>query len=58
MFMWMSVASDIKLTLLKTKSVKIFMKFAEECSQTTDKSLVRTLMSTLTTMKFDGSCTM
>ena len=29
-----------------------------EYSQTTDKSLAGTLMSTLTTTKFDGSCTM
>ena len=29
-----------------------------ECSQTTDKSVAGTLMSTLTTMKFDGSRTM
>jgi len=30
----------------------------EERSQAINKSLARTLMSTLTTMKFDGSCTM
>jgi len=30
----------------------------EERSRTADKSLARTLMSTLTTMKFDGSCIM
>ena len=34
------------------------MKFVEERSQTTDKSLAGTLMSTLTTMKFDSSRTM
>ena len=34
------------------------MKFVEEHSQTADKSLAGTLMSTLTTMKFDGSRTM
>jgi len=34
------------------------MKFVEERSQTADKSLAGTLMSMLTTMKFDGSCTM
>ena len=34
------------------------MKFVEERSQTTDKSLIGTLISTLTTMKFDGSHTM
>ena len=31
------------------------MRFVEERFQTTDKSLAETLMSTLTTMKFDGS---
>ena len=34
------------------------LKFVEEHSQTTDKSLAGMIMSTLTTMKFDGSCTM
>ena len=34
------------------------MKFMEQCSQTTDKTLVGTLMSTLTIMKFDGFHTM
>jgi len=33
------------------------MKFVEECSQNIDKSLVRTLMSTVTTLKFDSSRT-
>jgi len=58
MFMRMGITSNINSALLKTKSVKEFMKFVEECSQTTDKSLVRTLMNTLTIMKFDDSCTM
>jgi len=34
------------------------MKFVEESSQTTDKFLAGTLLSTLTSMKFDGSRTM
>jgi len=34
------------------------MKFVEEHFETTDKSLVGTLVSTLTIMKFDNSCTM
>jgi len=50
MFMRMTIASNIKLALLKTESIKEFMKFVEKRSHTTDKSLVRTLMSTLTTM--------
>jgi len=58
MFMRMSIASNIKSALPKTDDAKEFMKFVEECSQTADKSLAGTLMSTLTTMKFDGSRTM
>nr|KYP57117.1 hypothetical protein KK1_003374 [Cajanus cajan] len=57
MFMRMNVANNIKTTLPKTKSAKEFMDLVGEPSQTTDKSLVGTLMSTLTTMKFDSSCT-
>jgi len=56
--MRMSIASNIKFTLPKIDNAKEFMKFVEECSQNANKSLARTLMSTLTTMKFDGSCTM
>jgi len=58
MFMRMSITSNIKSTLPKTDDAKEFMKFVEERSQTADKSLVGTLMSMLTTMKFDGSRTM
>ena len=56
--MQMSIANNIKLTLPKTESTKKFMKFGEERSQITDKSLVGTLMGTLITMKFDSSRTM
>ena len=58
MFMRKSITSNIKSTLPKTDNAKEFMKFVEEHSQTADKSLAGTLMNTLTTMKFDGSCTM
>jgi len=34
------------------------MKFVQECFQMVDNSLVETLMSTSTTMKFDDYCTM
>ena len=54
----MSIASNIKSALPKIESAKEFLKFAEERSQIIDKSLIGTLMSTLTTMKFDGSHTM
>ena len=58
MFMRMSIASNIKSAFSKTDEAKEFMKFVEERSQIVDKSLTRTLMSTLTTMKFDSSRTM
>ncbi|KAH1213426.1 hypothetical protein GmHk_14G041396 [Glycine max] len=58
MFMRMTVADSIKTTLPKTDSAKEFMGLVGERSQTADKSLAGTLMSTLTTMKFDGSRTM
>ena len=58
MFVRMTVANNLKSTLPKTDSAKEFKKFVEERSQISDKSLVGTLMSTLTTMKYDGSRTM
>ena len=54
----MTVADGIKTTLPKTDNVKEFMGFMGEHSQIADKSLAGTLMSILTTMKFDGSRTM
>jgi len=54
----MSIASNIKVALPKIDNVKELKKFVEERSQTVDKSLAGTLMSTLTTMKFDSSRTM
>ena len=58
MFMRMTVADNIKSNLSKTESAKEFLKFVKERSQTVDKSLAGTLMTQLTTMKLDGSCTM
>ena len=58
MYMRMSIANNIKIALLKTDNAKEMLNFVEERSQTVDKSLSETLMSTLTTMKFDGSHTM
>ena len=58
MFMRMTIADSIKTTLPKIDSAKQFMGLVEERSKTTDKSLAGALMSTLTTMKFDGSCIM
>ncbi|XP_027364268.1 uncharacterized protein LOC113871375 [Abrus precatorius] len=57
-FMQMSVASNIKSAFPKTDVATQFMKNVEERSQTANKSLAGTLMSTLITMKFDGSRTM
>ena len=54
----MSITNNIKSVLPKTESAKDYMRFVEERSQTADKSLTRTLMGTLTTMKYDGSRTM
>jgi len=45
---------NIKTTLPKYENAKKILKLVEESSQTIDKSLARTLMGTLTTMKFDG----
>jgi len=58
MFMRITVADSIKITLPKTNNAKEFMRLVGERSQTTDMSLVGKLMSTLTTMKFDGLHTM
>ena len=58
MLMRMTVADNIKTTLPKIESAKKFMGLVGEYSQTAEKSVVGTLMSTLTTMKFDGSPTM
>ena len=58
MLMHISIANNIKFVLPKIESAKEFMKSVEERSQTVDKSLAGTLMSTLTTMKFDDSRTM
>ena len=56
--MRMTVANSIKTTFPIIESAKKFMWLVGECSQTADKSVAGTLMSTLTTMKFDGSRTM
>lgn len=58
MFMRMTIADSIKTALPKIESAKEFLGLVGERSQTADKSLAGTLMSTLTTMKFDGSRTM
>lgn len=58
--MQMIVVNNIKSTIPRTESGKEYMKFVEEHYQfdVASKSLTRTLMSSLTIIKFDGSCTM
>ena len=58
--MRMTIANNIKATIPNTESVREYMKLVKERSQSefVDKSSVGTLMDTLTTIKFDGSCTM
>ena len=58
MFVRMTFVDSIKIVLPKTNNAKEFVRLVGQHSQITDKSLAGTLMSTLTTMKFDGSCTM
>ena len=55
MFMRMIVAYSIKTTLPKIDNAKELMGLVGECSQKIDKSIIGTLMNTLTTMKFDDS---
>ena len=58
MYIPMSIANNIKIALPKTDNSKEMLNMVEQRSQTADKSLAVTLMSTLITMKFDGSRTM
>ncbi|XP_025664482.1 uncharacterized protein [Arachis hypogaea] len=58
MFMRMTTASNIKTTLPQTESAKEYLVFVEDRFRFADKSLAITLMSQLTTMKFDGSKSM
>ena len=57
MFLRMTIANNIKTNLPKTDSAKEFMRLLGKRSQIVDKSVARTLISTLVTMKFDGSRT-
>ena len=60
MFMRIPIVSNIKATIPCTKSAEEYMKLVKERSQfeSVNKSSPETLMGTLITMKFDGSCTM
>ncbi|GAV57828.1 hypothetical protein CFOL_v3_01364, partial [Cephalotus follicularis] len=60
MFMRMTVANNIKSTILVTDNAKEFMQSVENLSQyeSADKSCAGMLMGTLTIIKYDGSRTM
>ncbi|XP_023920024.1 uncharacterized protein LOC112031572 [Quercus suber] len=50
----MTITNNIKTTLPKTGSAKEFLSNVDDCFKIADKSLARTLMAKLTTMKFNG----
>ena len=54
----MTIANNIKSTLSESVTALEYLKLVEECFRFTDKSLAGTLMAELTTMKYDGSCSM
>ncbi|XP_049368990.1 uncharacterized protein LOC125833884 [Solanum verrucosum] len=54
----MTVANNIKSAIPQTESAREYLKFVKERFRSADKSLVGALMVELTTMKFDGSCSM
>ena len=58
--MRMTMTESIRSTIPKTDDAKKFLESVESMSQsdTADKSIIETLMGTLTTMKFDGGRTM
>jgi hypothetical protein len=53
--MRMTIAKNIKTILPKTDDAKEFLANVAEHFKTADKSLAGTLMTKLTTMKFDGT---
>ena len=58
MFLRMTVANNIKTTLPETENAMEYMQNLRDRFRTTDKSLAGKLMSELTIMHFDGTCTM
>ena len=54
MFMRMTIANNIKTSLPQTEFASEFLKSVEERFKRADKSLAGTLMTELTTMKYDG----
>lgn len=58
MFMWMTIAGNIKETLPQIDNAKEYLSFVEDRFRSAVKSLSATLMSSLTAMKYDGSRSM
>ena len=56
--MRMTIANNIKSTLLESVTALEYLKLVEERFRSIDKSLAGTLMAELTTMKYDGSRSM
>ncbi|XP_058208241.1 uncharacterized protein LOC131321254 [Rhododendron vialii] len=55
MFMRMTIANNIKITLPDADDAKVYLTSIETRFKQADKSLAGTLMAKLTTMKYDGS---
>ena len=58
MFMQMTIANNIKTTILQTESAKEYFKFVDKRFRSIDKSFAGTLMAKLITMKYNGSQSM
>ena len=56
--MRMTIANNIKTTLPENITALEYLKLVEECFCSANKSLARTLMAELMTMKYDGSRSM
>ncbi|XP_057990190.1 uncharacterized protein LOC131172696 [Hevea brasiliensis] len=54
----MTIANNIKTTILQTENAKEYLNFVEERFRSANKSLAGTLMAQLTTMKYNGSKSM
>ncbi|XP_026384074.1 uncharacterized protein LOC113279608 [Papaver somniferum] len=55
MYMKMTIASNIKTSLPNVRNAKEFLKLVDKRFRSADKSLARTLMAHLNTMKYDGA---
>ena len=55
MFMRMTIAKNIKTSLPRMDNALELLKAIKECFKYADKSLARTIMADLTTIKYDGN---